>query len=263
MADDAPHPTLEERLLEDEARLSRDEARLTQDETRLSKDEARLEAEEAEVKETGIIAWFGLGLAVAAAVAVTALILSVIALRDDVGTLTRRSAPDSSVGTDALRAGSVTADKLAPAAVGSQAIAQGAVRTEELALDAVTGAQVAPNTLTGEDIRERTLGRVPSARDAQRLGGATPAAYGVRWFVVTGSSTTSTERVKGPIVARCPIGSRIVSGGGAIRGAVTGAALTRSAPEGDDAWAATARVAQTSVPRWRLDVTAVCTASGQ
>ena len=249
MAEDGQRPTLEQRLVQDEARLAYDEA--------------RIEAEEAEVKETGIVAWFGLVLAVATAIAVTALVLSVIALRDDVGSLSSRSAPVDSVGTEALRAGSVTADKLAPGAVGPEAIADGTVRTEALALNAVTGAHVAPNTLTGEDIREGTLGRVPLARDAQRLGGAAPDTYGVRWFVVTGTSVTNTERVKGPIVARCPAGARVVSGGGAIRGAVTGAALTRSTPEGQDAWAASGRVARTQVPSWRLEVTAVCTTSGQ
>lgn len=249
MDDDAPRTTLEQRLVQDEARLARDEA--------------RIEAEEAEVKETGIVAWFGLVLAVAAAIAVTALVLSVIALRDDVGSLSSRSAPANSVGTDALQDASVTADKLAPGAVTAQAIANGAVHTQALALDAVTGAQVAANTLTGEDVRERTLGRVPAARDAQRLGGAPAGVYATRWFVVTGTSATDAQRVKGPVVARCPAGARVIAGGGAIAGAAAGAALTRSAPEGEDAWAVTARVAQSTVPRWRLDVTAVCAATGR
>jgi len=83
-------------------------------EARLARDEARIEVEEAEVRETRIIAWSGLGLAVAVIVAVTALILSVIALSEDVGMM-RRDTPAGSVGTASLRDGAVTQEKLATA----------------------------------------------------------------------------------------------------------------------------------------------------
>jgi hypothetical protein len=71
------------------------------------------------------------------------------------------------------------------------------------------------------------------------------------------------ERIKGPVVAVCPVGTRVLSGGAAIRGAVTGASLVRSEPDGASGWTATARVTQTRRPRWRLAVSAVCASGGE
>ena len=63
-------------------------------------------------------------------------------------------------------------------------------------------------------------------------------------------------------LARCPAGTRVISGGAAIRGAVSGAALVTNAPDGGTGWAATARVARNDRPAWRLVVTAVCARGG-
>src|SRR4051812_1242047 len=95
-----------------EHRLDDDEARLARDEQRLAADEARLEIEQEEILESRKVAWLNLGFTFVLAVALVALVCSLIALRGDVGSLGRRSAPTGSVSTSALQPGSVTADKL-------------------------------------------------------------------------------------------------------------------------------------------------------
>jgi hypothetical protein len=85
-----------------------------------------------------------------------------------------------------------------------------------------------------EEIRENRLLETTSLRDAQ------PS--------------------KGPLIARCPAGTRVVSGGAAVRGAARGVALVANAPDGDAAWMATAVATTRRV--WRLVVTAVCATGG-
>jgi len=244
----------------DPTRLSL-EQRLVQDEARLTRDEARLEREESEVRESRIVAWLGVGLALASAIAVAALVVGLIALRGDVGSI-RRAAPAESVSTAALRDGSVTAAKLAPEAVRREAVTAGAIASAQLAPGAVTGAQVAPNSLTGADVRERSLSLVPQARDAQRLGGIRAGAFLSQPFEVSVTSLTDVRSIKGPVSARCPAGSRVLSGGASIDGVVTGASLVSNAPEGAQGWTATARVVRRPAPAWRLVVTAICTVGG-
>jgi hypothetical protein len=267
MAEDL-HTRPEEAL---ERRLAADEARLAADEARLARDEAELEAEQVEVQENRIVAWFGVGLALVLVVAVTALVLGLIAVQDDVGSI-RRAATDDSVATAALQDEAVTAEKLAPGAVTTDAVAGEAIGEAELAPNAVTGTHVAPDTLTGADIRERSLRTVPLAREAReartaanatRLGGLPGRVYLSQVTDVRAATVTDARRVKGPLTARCPVGSRVISGGAAIRGAAAGAALVANAPDDVTGWTATARVASGKQRAWRLVVTAVCAAGGQ
>lgn len=232
------------------------EQRLVADEARLSRDEARLEIEEAEIRESRILAWLGAALALVTLVAVAALIVAIVALRGDVGSI-QNNAPANSVGASALRNGSVGTPALQDASVTTNKLAPGVVDHSP-----ITGARVAPDSLTGAQIEESTLARVPSATDARKLGGAAASAYLLNPTEISASSITNTDAVKGPVVARCPAGARMLAGGASIEGAATGAALTSSAPEGRDAWTARARVARTPAPDWRLVVTVVCAAGG-
>jgi hypothetical protein len=72
-----------------------------------------------------------------------------------------------SVGTADLHTGAVTGAKLAP----------NAVTGAKVAPDAVTGAKVADGSLTGSDIDESTLGKVPSAANADTLGGTAASGF--------------------------------------------------------------------------------------
>jgi hypothetical protein len=51
------------------------------------------------------------------------------------------------------------------------------VRTQDLRNSTIRGKDVAADTITGFDVNEGTLGAVPSAGNAARLGGAPPSAY--------------------------------------------------------------------------------------
>lgn len=259
------HTRLDEEL---EERLAADEVRLAADEARLARDEARLEAEHVEVRENRIVAWFGVGLALVLVVAVTALVIGLVALRGDVGAI-RRAAADDSVATQSLRDDAVTTEKLATGSVTRDDVASGAIGAAKIAPDAVTGAHVAPDSLTGEDLSERSLRTVPAARrsrfaaDAARLAGRPAQTYLADVVDVSAATVTDARRVKGPLLARCPSGTRVISGGAAILGAVTGAALIRNGPDAGTGWAATARVTRSDSPAWRLVVTAVCATGGE
>lgn len=239
------------------------ESRLAADERRLLQDEERLEVEAEQVQRDRAVAYVAVALAMVLAVAVVALVLAVLALDGDVGTLSRRSAPASSVGASALRDGSVTAAKLAPGAVGPEALAAGSVGTTALRPAAVFGPQVAADALTGADIREGTLATVPHARDAERLGNVAAGAFLASPVLVQEMSVTDTEPIKGPVIVRCPAGARVLSGGAAIEGAAAGAALVRNAPDGVTGWTATARVDRGTPASWRLVVTAICAVGGR
>jgi hypothetical protein len=251
-----------------EARLDEDELRLARDEQRLLADEARLEAEEAEVRGNRIVAWLGVGLALALTLAVAALVVAILALREDVSAI-GRAAPDGSVSTESLRDASVTSEKLAPGAVTRDAVGGGAIGREQLERDAVSGAQVAPNTLKGGDIAEGSLATVPSASraraadDAARLGGLPARVYLSGVVDARATSLTDAQPIKGPLTARCPAGTRVVSGGAAIRGAAHGAAIVDSAPDGAAGWTATARVVRRPAPAWQLVVSAICARGGE
>jgi hypothetical protein len=242
---------LEMRLSEDETRLARDEALIAADEARLLRDEQRLAADERATHLARHLSVISVALAVVLAIAVTGLVLGVIALRGDVDAITN-AAPDESVGTSAIQDAAVTADKLADGSV--------------------TAGKVRRDSLTGADVRESTLSTVPSARvsrrarsatDATRLGGSPPWAYLSRIETIDASSATDARATKGPLVARCPTWMRVISGGAVVEGAVRGVAIVRSAPDGPGAWSAVAQGQRSSTTPWRLVVSAVCATGGR
>jgi hypothetical protein len=251
-----------------EERLTADEARLEADERRLAADEALIEAEEAEIGENRLLSWFGIAIGGALLVAVTALVLSVVALKHDVRQI-QYTAGDGSVGTAAIRDGAVTNQKLDVGAVSRSAIAGEAVGVREIEPNAITGALVARDSLTGADIREGTLRTVPAAgtartaTDSARLGGRPSQVYLSSVVDARVATTTDTRRYKGPLTARCPAGSRVISGGASIRGVMRGAAIVSSSPEQGAAWTASARVAGSPPRSWQLVVTAVCANGGK
>ena len=240
------------------------QARLDRDEARLAFDEARLDAESEEIREGTLIAKTGIAFAVLLAIAVTALVLSVVALRRDVSALSG-AAPEGSVSTASLQDGSITSSKLFPGAVGTDAIAKGAVGSPQLAAAAVTGGNVAADTLTGANVRESSLATVPvakQARDSGRLGGRPGGAYLHDVVAIEATTLRDHQTAKGPLVARCPSGTRVLSGGAAIRGAARGVAITASTPDGDAAWTATG-ASRDAHRAWRLVVTVTCAAGGR
>jgi hypothetical protein len=250
-----------------ERRLARDEALIAADEARLLADEQRLAAEEHAARVARRLSVLSVALAVALVIGLAGLVIGVLALREDVNAISR-AVPENSVGADAIRDAAVTADKLAEGAVTKAAIASGAVGGSELADDAVTSANVRRDSLTGADIRERTLAAVPSAEESQRathatrLGGLPGEAYLTGVQAVEAATSLDTRATKGPLAARCPVGTRVISGGATVEGLVRDVAIVRSTPDGGAAWAATATGPGDAAEAWRLVVIAVCAVGG-
>ena len=263
----APRATLERRLLDDEARLARDEAVMAADEARLLEDERRLEADERATRLARRLSIISVGLAAALAIATAGLVVSVLALREDVTTISG-SAPHNSVATGAIQDAAVTADKLAEGSVTSAAVSPGAIGGSALGAGAVTTQHVRNDSLTGADIRESTLSTVPaaqksgSAEDAKQLGSRPPGAYLRSIQTIQASSPTDVTATKGPVAARCPEGKRVVSGGATVEGLVRDVAIVRSAPDGWAAWVAAANGPRDATEAWRLVVTAICATGG-
>ena len=259
--------TFEQRLREDETRLARDEALIAADEARLLADERRLAADERATRLARRLSAITAVLVAALLIAVAGLVVGVIAVREDVNAISS-SAPEDSVGTEAIRDSAITADKLAGGSVTRAAVGGGAIGSSELDDESVTAGKVRPDSLTGTEVRERTLATVPSARESQRathasrLGGLPGAAYLSGVEVAEASTPTDSRAMKGPLTARCREGTRVLSGGAAIEGLVRDVAIVRSAPDGRGAWTATAAGPDDLARPWRLVVTAICAAGG-
>jgi hypothetical protein len=236
------------------------EARLDRDEDRIIADEQRIAADEALLRSNRRIAWIAIGLGIALVLAVTGLVIAVIAVNRSVDVVARAAPKNNSVGTAALQDGAVTAAKVATAAIG----------TRQLADNSVTGSDVVHNSLTGTQIDESTLAEVPTAHhsaraggaaDADKLAGASASVYLSRVSVQRAVTATDDQATKGPLGAHCASGKRIVGGGAAVAGAAHGIAIVRSAPKGQD-WIATAVANSKVTSPWRLEVSAVCATGG-
>lgn len=201
--------------------------------------------------------WMALGALVLAGLAVGGIVLSVIALNRDIEAVATAELKDDSIGSRALRAGSVDARALADRAVTATKIAAGAVGADALAAKSVGARAVAADALTGAHIDEATLGRVRSAGNAVRLAGLPIGSFMTATTVVTFETETTSTIRKGPVVADCPTGSRVIGGGAEVIGA-TNVALTQSTPAGTTAWTATARRQTSGGREWKLVVRAIC-----
>jgi hypothetical protein len=89
---------------------------------------------------------------------------------------------DQAVTTDKIADQAVNTDKIGDLAVTTPKILDQAVTTGKIADDAVTGDKVLNDSLTGDKIDESTLGTVPSANNANALGGIGPSGYAPRIF---------------------------------------------------------------------------------
>lgn len=81
-----------------------------------------------------------------------------------------------------LADGAVTTNKLADNAVTTPKIANDAVTSEKIAKNAVTTEKILDDAVTGAKVKESTLGQVPSAANANTLGGIDASGYARRFF---------------------------------------------------------------------------------
>jgi hypothetical protein len=269
MADEPAHPSGSDPRGDGGARLSTMlDVRLRREEARIRRDEARLAADERILTSNRYIASMAAVLAGLLVLAVAGLVVALMALHRDVDVVARAVPKDDSVGTAALQDRAVTAGKLAAGSVARDALVPGAIGPRQLAAGSVTASRVAGDGLTGEQIDEQTLATVPGAvsalraEDARRLAGRSSSAYLSGVTTRRAASSTDTVRTKGPVVAQCPAGRRIVGGGAAVDGVSSGVAIVRSAPDADD-WVAVASAYGRTGAAWRLVVTAICAAGGR
>lgn len=242
--------------------------RLRREEARIRRDEARLAADEKILRSNRFLASVAALLAGTLVLAVAGLVVAFMALHRDLDVVAGAAPKDDSVGTAALQDRAVTAGKLAAGSVGRDAVAAGAIGTRQLAAGSVTASRVAGNGLTGKQIDEQTLATVPGAAvavnadNARRLAGRGSSAYLSGVTTQRAASATDIARTKGPVVAHCPAGRRIVGGGAAVDGVSSGVAIVRSSPDANDWVAVASAYGRTGAP-WRLVVTAICGAGGR
>ena len=103
-----------------------------------------------------------------------ALVVALIALFVSIGGVGYAA---SKIGTDDIQNKAVTKPKIDKQAVTSNRIADLAVKTKKIADSAVNGDKVLDNSLTGSEIDESTLAQVPSAANADTLGGKSAAGF--------------------------------------------------------------------------------------
>jgi hypothetical protein len=108
-----------------------------------------------------------------------AMVVASIALFVAIGGISWAAA---TIGTNDIKNGAVTKKKLHKKAVTTQKIKKQAVTTNRIADSAVNGDKVLDDSLTGTDIDESTLGTVPSASNANQLGGVDASGYATRIF---------------------------------------------------------------------------------
>lgn len=230
------------------------EAEIRAEERRIAADERRIAADEREIRVNRLL---GLGALVLIALTVTALVVSIIALNRDIESVAKATPKDNSVSTGTIKNGAVTGSKLA----------DGAVTGSKLAKGVVTAAAVADDSLTGAQINEASLAQVRKAAqagiaaNATQLGGAAAGAYLQGVKVVQTATDRTPAALKGPTVASCPSGTRMIGGGAEVQGA-RNVAIIESAPSGTTAWTAIAARQTGSAPSWNLVVFAICAAGG-
>lgn len=81
-----------------------------------------------------------------------------------------------------IKNGAVIEAKIGDAAVTTNKLADNSVTAQKIAKDAVTTEKILDDAVTGDKVKESTLGQVPSAANANSLGGIAASGYARRFF---------------------------------------------------------------------------------
>ena len=103
------------------------------------------------------------------------------------------------IGANELKANAVKTGKIVKEAVTTSKLKKSAVTTDKIADLAVTTGKIANDAVTGDKVKESTLGQVPSAANAQQLGGIAASGYAPRLF-----ARVSYENATPTIIASSP-----------------------------------------------------------
>jgi hypothetical protein len=89
-------------------------------------------------------------------------------------------------------------------------IRNGTITGKDIKNGSVPGAKkLKANSVTGRQVKESSLGQVPSAADADELGGQPPSAYASDWAVVAGTATGATVLASSEGVSATRIGAGV------------------------------------------------------
>ena len=107
----------------------------------------------------------------------TAMAAFVVSSNSQIGPGTVAGAKPPSGAHSNIIAGSINGSDLATNSIGSSRVIDGILQGVDVRDGSLTGADVKDDSLTGADVDESTLGRVPSAANADTLGGHGPSEF--------------------------------------------------------------------------------------
>ncbi|MBW8060809.1 MAG: hypothetical protein FVQ78_10985 [Solirubrobacterales bacterium] len=120
--------------------------------------------------------------------------------KNTVGTpqLKKNAVKTNKIGRNVVKVGklapeAVRAGKLAKNAVPTNRLRDDAVATAKLGGDAVTTEKIAPDAVTGDKVKESSLSEVPSAANAQKLGGKSVNDVAMWAFVSNNGTLTRSS----------------------------------------------------------------------
>lgn len=98
-------------------------------------------------------------------------------------------------------------------------IENGSITGKDVKNGSIPGAKkLKANSVTGRQVKESSLGQVPSAADADELGGQPPSAYASNWALVAGTATGATVLASsdGVSATRIGTGAYVVAAGASV-----------------------------------------------
>jgi hypothetical protein len=170
--------------------------------------------------------------------------------------------PANSVGSKQIKAKAVTSTKLRSKAVTNAKLGTNAVTSPKIAANAIDGSKVKDGSLSGADINLATLGKVPSAANADTAGSAAIAR--VKTVHAVGASRAGTA-ASTPIdsgTATCESGL-VATGGGVELSDPSNQLMLDSFPNGTAAWSGRVANFGTGTPTFTVHVICAPAASTQ
>jgi hypothetical protein len=106
-------------------------------------------------------------------------------------TITGKNVKNGSLTGSDIKSGSLTGHQIKSGSLTGRQIKSGSLTGKQIANGSIGGAQVANDSLGGQQINEGALGKVPSAGNADTVGGKPASAFGapLRWVLVQGDGT--------------------------------------------------------------------------
>jgi len=124
-------------------------------------------------------------------VALIALFVALGGVSYAAATITGADIKNGSITGKDVKNGSLTGKDVKKGSLTAKQIKSGSLTGKQVKDGSLTGADVKTGSLTGTQVKASTLGQVPSAANADRLGGKTASDFQtrLRWILVQGTTT--------------------------------------------------------------------------